>query len=112
MSKHIFNWVVITLAVFVSAYILPGVYVSSFWIAFIVAMILGVVNTFLKPILLILTLPLNIMTLGFFTLILNALLVKLVDYLVIGFVVTGFWWAMLFSLLVSALVFALQKAWR
>lgn len=89
------------LAVFITAKLLPGVKVDSFFTALIVSVVLGLVNTFLKPILLLLTLPVTILTLGLFALVINALMVLLVSGLVSGFKVSGFWWALLFSLVLS-----------
>lgn len=89
------------LAVFIAAYVLPGVAVDGPLTALIVAVVLGVVNTFLKPILVILTLPITFVTLGLFLLVINGALVLLVGELVPGFVVDGFLWALLFSLVVS-----------
>lgn len=90
-----------SLAVFASAYVLPGVSVDSPLTVVMVAIFLGVVNTFVKPILSLLTLPLTIMTFGLFSLVINALLVLFVSWLVPGFVVAGFLWALLFSLILS-----------
>ena len=104
------NWVLSALAIFVAAYVLPGVSVDDFVTALIVAVVLGVINAFAKPVILILTLPINIITLGLFTLVINALLILLVDYIVPGFVVDGFLWALLFSLLLSAINIVLNKA--
>lgn len=98
-----------TLAVFISAEIIPGVEVDSFFVAFIAALVLGVINAILKPILLILTLPINIFTLGLFTLVINAFLVLLASNLVDGFRVAGFWWALLFSLVMSVVQSALHQ---
>lgn len=95
------NWFISGVAVFVSAYILPGVDLDSFVTALIVAIVLGVVNAIIKPVLLILTLPITIVTLGLFTLVINALMILLVDALVPGFQVENFWWALLFSLVLS-----------
>lgn len=89
------------LAVFITARILPGVRIADFWTAIVVAVVLGVVNTFLRPVLLILTLPITIVTFGIFAFVLNAFLVLLVSGLVTGFEVSGFWWALLFSLVLS-----------
>lgn len=86
------------LAVFIASYILPGVHVDNFVTAIIVAIVLGVANAIIKPILLILTLPINILTLGLFTLILNGLIVLLVSNIVPGFKVHGIGWAILFSI--------------
>jgi putative membrane protein len=89
------------LAVFVAAQILPGVKIDNFLTAIITAIILGVVNTFIKPVLFILTLPATILTLGLFTFFINALMILLVDAFVSGFSVENFWWALLFSLVLS-----------
>lgn len=91
------------IAVFLTSYILPGVALDGYGTALLVAIILGVLNAVIKPILLLLTLPLNILTLGLFTFVINALLIELVDYLVPGFAVGGFLNALLFSLVLSVI---------
>jgi putative membrane protein len=94
--------VISTLAVFVAAYVLPGITLEGgFTTALVVAIVLGLVNTFIRPILLVLTIPLNILTLGLFTFVIMALMVMLVSALVPGFVVDGFWWAMAFAIIFS-----------
>ena len=85
----------------ITAYLLPGIIVKSFFVALVVAVVLGFLNTVLKPILVILTLPINILTLGLFTLVINAGLISLTSTLVDGFVVSSFGWALLFSLILS-----------
>jgi putative membrane protein len=111
--KYIINWALITIAVFLSAEFLPGVEVDSFYTAFLVAVILGVINIFLKPILLILALPINIFTLGLFTLVINAGLVLLAEKIVgSGFRVDGFWAALLFSVVMSILQSGLHQVGR
>jgi putative membrane protein len=90
-----------TLAVLISAYIIPGVSVESIWVALIVAIVLGILNLSLKPFLLLFTLPLNVLTLGLFTFVINVVLIYLVSALVAGFTVTGFLSALLFSLVLS-----------
>lgn len=95
------NLLVSAVAVFLSAYILPGVNVDSFLTALIVAIVLGVINMFIRPILLLLTLPLTFLTLGLFTFVINALLILLVTNLVPGFSVDGFLWALIFSFVLS-----------
>ena len=97
----VIGWVVSAVAVMVAAYVLPGVQVASLWTAFVVAVVLGIVNAVIKPILVVLTLPINIVTLGLFTLVINALLILLVSALVPGFKVSGFWWAVAFGLVLS-----------
>lgn len=87
-----------TVAVFVTARILPGVALDGFVTALVVAVVLGAVNAVLRPILLILTLPINILTLGLFTFVIIAGMVQLVSWLVPGFQVANFWWALVFAL--------------
>jgi putative membrane protein len=88
-------------AVFAAAYILPGVHVASFWTALVVAVILGVVNLLVKPLIVILTLPVTIVTLGLFLFVINAAIILLVAWLVPGFKVDGFWWALIYSVVLS-----------
>lgn len=99
------NWIIRFLlnglAVVLTAYILPGVSVNDYGTALIVALILSIVNIFIKPILVILTIPITILTLGLFLLVINAALILFVDNLIGPFEVDGFWWALLFSLIMS-----------
>ncbi len=97
--KTIIHWFLSALAVMITAYLLPGIVVQSFFVALVVAVVLGFFNTILRPILLVLTLPINILTLGFFTLVINAALVVLTSAVVPGFQVSGFWTAVFFSLI-------------
>lgn len=90
-----------TLAVLVTSYILPGIHIASFWTALVVAVVLGVVNAVLRPILFVLTLPLNILTLGLFSFVIMGGLVYLVSAIVPGFTVDNFGWAILFAIIVS-----------
>ncbi|HPV33694.1 MAG TPA: phage holin family protein, partial [Candidatus Paceibacterota bacterium] len=71
--KIIINWVIAAIIILVAAYLVPGVAVSSFWVAFVAAVVFGVVNALIKPLVVILTLPINLITLGLFTLVINAL---------------------------------------
>jgi putative membrane protein len=89
------------LAVVLTAYLLPHVDVDGYGTALIVALILSIANIIVKPILVVLTIPITIITLGLFLLVINAMIILLVDYLVTGFYVDGFWWALLFSLILS-----------
>lgn len=89
------------LAVLLTAYLLPGVDVTHYGYALLVAAVLSLANLIVKPILIILTIPITILTLGLFLLVINALIILLVDYLVPGFHVDGFWWALAFSLILS-----------
>lgn len=110
--KNIINWVLMTVAVFVTAYILSGVYVSSIFVAFVTALVLGVINVFIKPVLMIFALPINIMSLRLFTLVINVGLVLLVSNIVDGFKVDSFWWALIFSLVLSLVHFVLHRVGR
>lgn len=83
------------------AHFLPGVAVSGFTAAIIVAAVLGLLNAILKPILIILTIPITILTLGLFLLVINACIILLADQFIDGFGVNGFWTALLFSILLS-----------
>ncbi|HSW96708.1 MAG TPA: phage holin family protein [Candidatus Saccharimonadales bacterium] len=95
------SWLVSTIAIIVTAYFLPGVHISSLVAALVTAVILGIVNAILKPLLILFTLPLTILTLGLFTFVINALMILLVSAVVPGFKVDGFWWALLFSIVMS-----------
>jgi putative membrane protein len=88
-------------AVIVLSKILPGVQVVDFTSAIIIAVVLAILNAVLKPILVILTFPITVVTLGLFLLAINAGIIMLADYLLDGFAVSGFWIALLFSLLLS-----------
>ncbi len=102
MNMKIFtNWLISALAIVVTAYVLKGVSVANFWVALVLVIVLGVINVFVKPVLLILTLPINLITLGLFTFVLNALLIMFATVIVPGFVVVNFWWALAFSLVLS-----------
>lgn len=103
------NWLLSALVIISAAYILPGVQVKGFFTALVVALILGVINAVIKPILIILTLPINILTLGLFTLVINGLLIMLTSAIVPGFQVENFWWALLFGLLLSVINTFLDK---
>ena len=95
-------------AVFLTAYLLPGVTVKNFLHAILVAVVLSVINAVIKPILVILTIPITILTLGLFILVINALIIMLVDYLLSGFKVKNFWWALAFSIVLSIINAILQ----
>lgn len=94
------HFFVMFVAILIATYILPGAEITLVG-ALVLAVVLGVINLFLRPIILILTLPLTLVTLGLFSLVVNALLVMLADSIVPDFSVSGFWTALLFSLIVS-----------
>ena len=103
------TWLVSALVILVAAYLLPGIHVASFLTALVLALVLGILNAILKPILLILTLPINVLTLGLFTIVINALLIMLAATIVPGFTVANFGWAVLFSILISLFNIFLTK---
>ncbi len=92
---------VTALAALLTAYILPGVKLADFKTALLLAVVLGLLNLIVKPVLIILTLPVTIVTLGLFLLVINALIVMWASSLVKGFKVENFWWALLFSVVLS-----------
>jgi len=91
------------IAVFSLSYLLKGIQVDGYISAIIVAIVLSILNLLIKPLLVILTLPITIVTLGLFLIIINALIILLADYLITGFSVDNIWWAILFSVLLSIL---------
>ncbi len=101
--SFILKWVLSAVAVLIAAYLLPGVAVESFWSALVVAVILALMNATLKPLLVILTIPITVITLGLFLLVINAIIILLIDAIIGGFQVNGFWWALAFSLIISIL---------
>jgi putative membrane protein len=110
MDGILLSWLASTVAVLVAGSLLPGVTVAGFWTAVAAALVLGFVNAFIRPVVLVLTLPLNILSLGCFTLVINALFVLLAAYLVPGFAVRSFGWALLFSLVLGMVNFLLNAA--
>jgi putative membrane protein len=107
---NIFLKVIISsLAVFLAAYLLPGIDVDNYLTAVLVAIVLALLNGFLKPVLIILTIPFTVFTLGLFLFAINAAMVLLAARFVDGFSVDGFWWAVLFSILLSILTSILES---
>ena len=98
-----------TIIVFVLSYFLPGVHVTNLTGALIVAVVLGLLNTFLKPILILLTIPVTFFTLGLFLLVINAIIILICDYFIAEFYVDGFISALLFSILLSIIQSILNK---
>lgn len=99
------NWILrfllSSVAVVLTCYLLPGADVTDFWTAMVVAFVLSLVNIFIKPLLILFTIPVTLLTMGLFLIVINALMILLTDYFVNGFEVNGFWWALLFSLILS-----------
>ena len=100
--KGIFlRWLILTFSIIATSYLIDGIQVSGFLSAFFAAAILGILNAFFRPILLILTLPVNILSLGLFTFVINAIVLMMVSGVISGFEVHGFWSAVFGSLLIS-----------
>jgi putative membrane protein len=101
IKKFIQSWIINTMAVLVAVAILPGIQYERPLDLFIASLLLGILNAFIRPILLLLALPLLIFTLGLFILVINALLLYFVGVLLPGFNVDGFWWAFFGALIIS-----------
>ncbi len=95
------RWLILTAAIMAASFLMDGIEVSGFFSALGAAAILGVLNAIFRPILIILTLPINVLTLGLFTFVINALLLMMVSGVISGFHVQGFWWAVFGSLVIS-----------
>jgi putative membrane protein len=95
------RWLILTAAIITASYLLEGIHISSFFSAFFAAAILGVLNALFRPLLIILTLPINILTFGLFTFIINALMLKMASGVIPGFEVHGFWTAVFGALIIS-----------
>jgi len=109
--KIIINWLLSGFVIFMAAYLFQdkGVHVDNFYTALVLAVVLGIINAILKPILLLLTLPINVLSLGLFTLIINAALIMLATFIVPGFRIDSFWAAFLFGIVLSLLNWFVSK---
>ena len=101
MKGLFIRWLILTGAIMFAAYLLVGIHVTGFFSAFFAAAVLGFLNAFLRPFLLILTLPINFLTLGLFTFVINAILLMMVSGVSAGFEVASFWSALGGSLIIS-----------
>ncbi len=99
--KTLIKLLLTAVAVFVLADILGGVHVDGFWSAFVVAIVLALLRLIVKPLLIVFTLPITILTFGLFLLVINAIIIMMAAYFVSTFSVDSIWWALLFSLLLS-----------
>lgn len=108
MRGIVFRWLTLTCAILTAAYVLNGIHVSGFFSALGAAAILGILNAFFRPIALILTLPINILTLGLFTFVINAVMLKMASGVIGGFEVRGFWPAVIGSLIISLVSWAVN----
>jgi putative membrane protein len=101
--KTIINLLLTAIAVVIGAYLLPGIHLSGFFDAIVVAIVISLINIFVKPILVVLTIPITFITLGLFLFVIDAIVILLAGNLISGFVVDGFWPALLFSIVLSIL---------
>ncbi len=109
MNGIFLRWLILTVAIIVTSYLLGGIQVGGFFPAFFAAAILGILNAFFRPLLLLLTLPLNILTLGLFTFVINAIMLMMASGVIPGFEVHGFWSAVFGSLLISIISWLLTS---
>ena len=106
----VFRLLIQMVAILIISYLLPGVIrVNGVWAALVAAFILGIVNAILRPILIFFTLPITVLTLGLFLLVINGLMLWLVSAIVRGFQVSGFWGAVLGSILISIVSWILSR---
>ena len=103
------RWLVLTAAIVIASYLISGIEISGFFSAFFAAAILGILNIFFRPILFILTLPINLLTFGLFTFVINALLLKMASGVIEGFQVHGFWSAVFGALVISVVNWLLNS---
>ena len=103
------RWLILTAAIMAASYLIDGIRISGFFSAFCAAAVLGILNALFRPILFILTLPINIMTLGLFTFVINALLLKMASGVIPGFDVHGFWSAVFAALIISGVNWILSS---
>ena len=109
MNGLLLRWLLLTVAIMLTPYLVGGINVSGIFSAFFAAAVLGILNAFIRPLLIVITLPINIFTLGLFTLVINALLLKMASALVPGFDVYGFWSAVFGSIIISLVSWLLNS---
>lgn len=108
----IINLLITAISAYLLEQVLPGIHIEGFSTAIILAIVLGVLNIFVRPILRIFGLPLTILTLGFFSLVINAVVFLIADYFIDGMKIDGFWWAFLFSILLSIVTSVLSSIFK
>ncbi len=112
MEGIFLKWLILTVSIIFSAYFIRGIEVSNFFAAIFAAAILGLLNTFLRPLLIVLTFPITLVTFGLFALVINALMLIMASGLIPGFHVYGFWPALFGSLLISITNWFLSSLFR
>ncbi len=109
MIGILFRWLALTVAITIAAYLLEGIHISGFFSAIFAAAILSILNALFRPIALIITLPINVLSLGLFTFVINALMLKMASAVIPGFNVQGFWTAILGSMIISIISWLLNS---
>jgi len=109
MKGILVRWLILTGAIILASYLLEGIQIGGFFSAFSAAAILGILNAFFRPIVIVLTLPINILSLGLFTFLINAFMLKIASGVIPGFDVHGFWSAVFGSLLISVVSWLLSS---
>jgi putative membrane protein len=112
MMRLLIQWLINALAVYVTANVLDGIHLKSFGAAIAVALVLGLINTLVRPVLLFFSFPVIILSLGLFLLVINALMLQFAAVLVSGFSIDGFWWAVAGSVVISAISWLLGSLFR
>ena len=108
MLKLLIVWLINALALLTVAYVMPAISVASFWSAMVAALVLGLVNAVMRPVLILLTLPATLLTLGLFIFVINGLLFWFVGSFLEGFVVAGFWAGVVGAFIYSVISWALS----
>jgi putative membrane protein len=103
------RWLILTSGIIIASYLLEGIHVSGFFSVFFAAALLGILNALFRPVLILLTLPINILSLGLFTFVINALMLMMVSGIISGFEVHGFWTAVFGSLIISIISWLLNS---
>ena len=101
MKNFFFRILISAISIIIVAYLISGVHLIGFSAAFMLALVLAFLNAFLKPILLILTIPITLLSFGLFLFVLNAVIIQIADYILDGFRIDNFWYALLFSIILS-----------
>ena len=109
MHGIVFRWLALTASIIAAAYLLDGIHINGFFSAFFAAAMLGILNAILRPLALVITLPINVLTLGLFTFVINALMLKMASGVIPGFNVHGFWTAIFGSLIISTVSWLLNS---
>ncbi len=112
MFQFILTWIITALSLLITAYLIPGIIIEGFTVAAIATLVMGLINAVVRPILLLFTLPLTILTLGLFLLVVNAISFSLVSYFTPGFTVNTFWDALFGSIILSVISSFLNKIFQ